>query len=295
MHGYVDLLSDRDLTALAKLSGHGPANGDAPGWFRAAPERIEAALGTTATTDALFGLDEAAPTPVPLPLDAITPLLVFAAVIHRSADDITDATHVPERIGGGLVVPVFDGGRLADFVAAGANRLFLVELLGSYTRVMSGPRWERSRGRWRRRRFSEMNPAQLARLAADLPAEERAGAYRRLGDLALFLNGVFADHSVRQTLAPIDLERIVGSVPRHHPGRSGVVQRLQSDRVDSVGAVLGALGPLWYQLAADLVPLPAMRHQLGHMAEHFDQARRFLTFTTDRWLFPQRDRLFPTI
>jgi len=300
---YLELLSDGDLAALGRFSGHGPGESDIVAWFRRKPERIGAALDDARTAEALFGLDRgvgprggagSGPRPMVEGWDTVTPVLVFAAIIHRGAGDIGDIAHVPERFGSGLVVPVFDGEQLARFASSQANRLFLVELLGSYTKVMSGPQWVRSRGRWRRRRFSEMNPAQLAAMAADIPLEDRAGAYRRLGDLALFLNGVFPDHSVRLTLSSIELERILRSIPDHHRDRHRAVQRLLTDRVDGVGPVLAALGPLWYQLAADLVSLPTMSAQLAHVAERFDQARRFLSFTTDRWLWNQRDKLFPS-
>ncbi len=71
------------------------------------------------------------------------------------------------------------------------RRLFLAELLSSYTHVASGTVWAKSGGRWRRRRFSELDPVQLARLAEVVPDWERLAVYRRLGDLALFLTGVF--------------------------------------------------------------------------------------------------------
>lgn len=221
----------------------------------------------------------------------MSPLLVFAVVVCRGAAEIGDHRHVIERFGSGVRLPVFDGDQLARFSATPEARAFLVELLGSYTRVLSGPRWERSRGRVRRRRFSEMNPAQLAQVAADLPLADRAGAYRRLGDLALFLNGVFPDHSARQTLTPIELGRIVRSLP---PGaRIESARLLEADRIDGTGPVLAALGPRWYRLAAELVPLPSMSAQLDHVADHFDQARRFLNFVTDRYLWHRRDGLFP--
>ena len=136
-----------------------------------------------------------------------------------------------------------------------------------------------------------MNPAQLAQLAVGLPYEDRAGAYRRLGDLALFLNGVFPDSAARQSLAPIDLERIFRSLP--HPARDETTRLLAADRVDGCGPVLAALGPAWYRMAAELVPIPSMAEQLADVAEHFDQARRFLNFVTDRWIFRRRDLLFP--
>ncbi|MEL6984949.1 MAG: hypothetical protein AAFO29_21140, partial [Actinomycetota bacterium] len=265
------------------VSGHGPAEG-AAAWFRVEPERIEAALADHRTLDAFFSPDPAEP------LVLLSPLLVFAIVVGRGASEIGDHPHVVERIGNRQLVPVFDGADLARFTADPAARAFLVELLGSYTRVLSGPRWERSRGRWRRRRFSEMNPAQLAQLAAETPMADRAGAYRRLGDLALFLNGVFPDNSARQSLSPIELGRVLRSLP---PGeRIESTRLLEASRIDGVGPVMAALGPAWYRLAATLVPIPGAATQLSHVAEHFESARRFLNFVTDRYLWERRDGLF---
>lgn len=281
---YVELLGDTDLELLGRASGHRPLP-DAADWFRASPSRIVGALDDPTTFEALFGPESAEP------LATVSPLLIFALVVHRGADEIGDVRHVPERLGNRLLVPVFDGDRLARFTAEPESRAFLVELLGSYTRVMSGPRWERTRGRWRRRRFSEMNPAQLALVAAELPYQDRAGAYRRLGDLALFLNGIFPDASARRSLTPIELERVLRSVPVERRGEVG--HRLLADRIDGTGPVLAALGPQWYRLAAELVPIPSMSEQLRSVADQFDQARRFLTFVADRYLWPHRDGLFP--
>ena len=285
MSRYVELLGDTDLDLLGRISGHGP-NEDRAAWFRADPGRIPTALDDRTSFARLFDQETTDP------LETVTPLLVFAVVVHRGAADIGDHLHVPERHGTRLVIPVFDGEQLARFVAKPETRLFLIELLGSYTRVLSGPRWEKTRnGRWRRRRFSEMNPAQLAQLAATLPVDERTGPYRRLGDLALFLNGVFPDHAARQTLSPIELDRILQSLPDRR--NTDVARLLETDRVDATGPVLAALGPLWYRMAAKLVPVPSMQEQLTGVADEFDQARRFLNFVTDRYLFNRRDRLFP--
>lgn len=284
---YLELLGEGDLTVLGRASKLQPA-ADAPAWFRARPERVAAALDAPATFDALF---PAGPTGPDTKLEAVTPLLIFAVMIHRAAADIGGHPHVPERVGSRLLVPLFDGGRLTAFAAEPASRLLLVELLGSFTRIASGPQWELSRGRWRRRRFSEMNPAHLARLAADLPFDERAGPYRRLGDLALFLNGVFPDHAARTTLSPIDVDRILRSIPHHD--RAELARLVERDQLDAAGPLLGALGPRWYRLAAAAVPIPSMRSQLAGLADQFEVARRFLNFVTDHYLWTRRDRLFP--
>lgn len=280
---YLELLGDTELDLLGRVSGHGPEDGAAT-WFRADAARIEAALADHHTLDAFFAPDPAEP------LVVLSPLLVFAIIIGRGASEIGDRHHVVERVGNRQLVPVFDAADLARFTADPAARAFLVELLGSYTRVMSGPRWERSRGRWRRRRFSEMNPAQLAVLAAETPMSDRAGAYRRLGDLALFLNGVFPDNSARQSLSPIELGRVLRSLPPDE--RIESTRLLEASRIDGVGPVLATLGPAWYRLAATLVPIPGASAQLSHVAEHFESARRFLNFVTDRYLWQRRDGLF---
>lgn len=280
---FLELLSDGELDLLGRASGRGPAEG-AAAWFRVDATRIEAALADHRTLDTFFSPD---PTE---PLVLLSPLLVFAIVVGRGAAEIGGHQYVVERIGNRQLIPVFDGAELARFAAEPSTRAFLVELLGSYTRVRSGPRWERSRGRWRRRRFSEMNPSQLAQLAAETPMADRAGAYRRLGDLALFLNGVFPDNSASQSLTPVELNRILRSLP---PGeRAESTRLLEASRVDGVGPVLAALGPAWYRLAASLVPIPVPAAQLGHVAEHFESARRFLNFVTDRYLWERRDGLF---
>ena len=44
----------------------------------------------------------------------------------------------------------------------------------------------------------------LASLLHIVPEDERPGVYRRLGDLALFLTGVFPDHTEMRGLGPHD-------------------------------------------------------------------------------------------
>ena len=111
------------------------------------------------------------------------------------------------------------------------------------------------------------------------------------GDLALFLNGVFPDNVARRTLTPIELDRLARSLPDRH--RVEPLRFLESERIDGTGPVLAALGPAWYRLAAGLVPIPSMSTELSRVADHFDQARRFLNFVTDRYIWQRRDRLFP--
>ncbi len=150
---------------------------------------VTAALGAAATEEAVFGTRVQAGVAV-----GVSPFLAFATAVHRTAARLETASFVEERWGPRVRIPLFDVADLQELVSDQFRRWFLVELLASYTRVSSGVTWTRTARGWRRRRFSELDPASLAEHLQVVGRAERPGVYRRLGDLALFLLGVFPDH-----------------------------------------------------------------------------------------------------
>jgi hypothetical protein len=160
--------------------------------------------------------------------------------------------------------------------------------------VASGSVLVQTRRGWRRQRFSELDPVRLAALLDVVPAEERPGIYRRLGDLSLFMTGVFPDHTATRAFAPVQAQRLL----RH--------ARLEEDEARQAGrmaepawgsggvALLERLGRRWYQLAAQSAPVrTAPLRVMEQVAERFGQARRILNLVTDTYLFPFRARWFP--
>ncbi len=139
----------------------------------------------------------------------VSPFLAFALIVHRGWDELQHVAHVDEWVGPRRRLPVLGGDDLRQFLGSSSNRLFMTELLASYTRVASGAVWVHTRRGWRRRRFSELDPVRLASLLEVVPEDERPGIYRRLGDLALFLTGVFPDHTEMRGLAPYDEGRLL--------------------------------------------------------------------------------------
>jgi hypothetical protein len=218
------------------------------------------------------------------PLVAGSPFLTFAVAVHRTGAHIERSTFVNEWVGPRQRIPVFNVGQLKDLLAEPVRRFFLVELLASYTHVASGVTWERTRRGWRRRRFSELDPLRLAGLLEVVSPAERAGVYRRLGDLALFLTGVFPDHTSVTGFAGIDAARLLRATG------------LAADPASELGglALLEYLGARWYRRAAASVkgtPIGSFT-AAAEMGERFSDARRFLNVVTDRYLFPLRDRWF---
>jgi hypothetical protein len=249
------------------------------------PELFDAVFGETGTGDP--GRDD--------PLLGASPFLLFAVAVHRVTADLASATHVLEWLGPGRRAPVFDVAPLRQFLASPWRRLFLAELLASYTHVASGSVMVSTRRGWRRQRFSELVRVRLAALLEVVADAERPGILRRLGDLALFLTGVFPDHLARRGFGPIDEGRLLraGRMP---PAREQVAAGGPTFGLGDPGAVglLELLGPRWYRAAFDLLPPPVPMGVavVGELPEHFGQARRILNLLTDRFLFGYRNQWF---
>ena len=211
----------------------------------------------------------------------VSPFLVFAVTVHRAGDDLASMIHVPERTGLRQRVPVFDAPQLADFLDSPVRRLFLTELLASFTRIASGRYRVRTGDGWRWRRYSELDPVRLAGLLDAVGESERPGVYRRLGDVVLFLAGVFPEYTQDRALSPVDASRLVRV--------AGLGAGDDHDRVVAGPAIelFEYLGARWYRNAWQLTQFRTARLAVvAEVAERFRQARRVLNHITDRYLFP---------
>jgi hypothetical protein len=264
---YLEHLTDGDLALLGA-----PTRSEPGGILErlARPETYEAVFGPGGADEAFL---------------RASPFLTFAVAVHRAAEELGATTFTREWVAPRQRVPVFDAHVLRDFIGDPLRRLFLVELLASYTHVASGSVWVHTARGWRRRRFSELDPVRLASLLEVVDERDRPGVYRRLGDLALFLTGVFPDHTALHGLGGVGRSRLL---------RSGGLTEAEPGRGAGGVSVLEALGPRWYRLAVRQVrgPLTGTMRATADVAAHFPDARRILNFVTDRFLFPFRSHWF---
>src|SRR5215471_10771744 len=269
---YASHLTDADLGLLASAAAAGTGAAVDASSLRSDPVTLLRLLEDPGAFRAVLGgRGEAVPA---------SPFLVFALSVQRAAAELASAGHVPERTGPRQRVPLFDAPALRDFLAAPARRLFLAELLASFTRVASGRYRARVGGRMRTRRFSELDPVRLAGLLDAVPQAERPGVYRRLGDVTLFLPGVFPDYATAHALGPVDAARLL---------RAAELPASQRERLAGTPAIelWEHLGARWYRAARDLAPAATARITVvGEVADRFQQARRVLNHVTDRYLFP---------
>jgi hypothetical protein len=274
---YAGHLTDADLSLLASVVA-GPAHGgravDASS-LRSEPATLLRLLEHPGVWRAVLGPDDTAPG---RPASA-SPFLVFAVFVQRATAELASMDYVPERTGLHQRVPLFDAPALRDFLGEPARRLFLAELLASFTRVASGRYRVRAGGRTRTRRFSELDPVRLAGLLDAVPRAERPGVYRRLGDVTLFLTGVFPDYASAHALGPVNAARLL---------RAAQLPAAQQERLAATPAIelLEHLGARWYRAARDLAPVATARLAVvGEVADQFRQARRVLNHVADRYLF----------
>jgi hypothetical protein len=216
----------------------------------------------------------------------VSPFLTFAIAVHRTAERLRTTTFVEERWTSRQRLPMFDVESLRQ-VLVEPNRYFLIELLASYTHVVSGATWQRTRRGWRRRRFSELDLNKLAELLDAVDPPERTGVYRRLGDLTLFLTGIFPDHSSFLDVGPVALSRLA---------RLSQLQGSPAQDLDGL-ELLEELGRRFYGLAVASARFHGAPSTPGltivaQIAERFRDARRALNVVTDWYVFPLRDRWF---
>jgi hypothetical protein len=268
---YADHLTEADVRLLSEVA---PVPGGAAAWLARDPAAIEGLLADPRVFEAVYGSAAVAAGQAVL----VSPFLAFGVAVHRAVADLSALDYLPERSGLRQRLPVFDTPELRDFLGSADRRLFLTELLASFTRVASGRYRVRSGGRSRTRRFSELDPVRLAGMLEEVPEETRPGIYRRLGDVALVLAGVFPDYAAANAIGPIDASRLLRAARVPAGDRDGLAAAPALDLLEYLGA-------RWYRAALAAAPVRTARLAVvGDVAGRFRQARRVLNHLADRYL-----------
>ena len=167
---YMEHLSAADLALLSPEGRAMAPVATRSELLAAMPGPLEELLRSDRTFESVFNSPDADD-----PLLFASPFLVFAIAVHRAAKQLESASYVSEWLGLNRRAPVFDVVNLREFMADAWHRLFLVELLASYTHVSSGSVVVRTARGIRRQRFSELDPVRLAGLLDVVSDAERPG------------------------------------------------------------------------------------------------------------------------
>ena len=287
---YLEHFTDQDVVLLCADNPRGTI-GEGRNFLRTHHDGLEDVLSSRQVFEAVFSPHGGGD-----PLLGASPFLVFSVAVHHAAVRLKSAGYVPERLGPGRNAPVFDVEELRAFVAMPWHRYFLAELLASYTHVSSGSVVVSTPRGLRRQRFSELDPVRFAGLLDVVSEAERPGILRRLGDLALFLTGVFPDYVAKQGFGPIAEGRLLRASGIAGAPREGLPREPGAAAFGDRGAVelLEQLGQRWYGGAVALLSQPLADNVavLGELPRRFRQARRVLGVVTEQCLFSHRDEWF---
>lgn len=257
MTSLVDDLSGRDLETLAGITGSEPAELLVD--LQRKPWHVHDLLSNPDVFDSI--LDRHAP-----PAQVVSPILLFAVLIHRASDELRDATYVHDWAGPKSRLPVFDVEPLREYLEDPGRLVFLAKLLASFAVPEPLP-------------IPEDDPFDLVALAAWLDAvPDRTALLRRLGDLALFSAGVFPDRAATRPLRPIDAERLgrgIGMSPDE------IIGLCDTGSTTPGFVALETLGARWYSVAYDDGGQPPVVVDVAH---RFTAARRVLNHLSDRYL-----------
>lgn len=254
----VDRFTERDIATLAALAGLTAE--EIRESARSRPWKIAELLSSDEVFDGVMDRHTH-------PLAAVSPNLLFSVLIHRAASHLRTAPYLDEWVGVGARLPVYDVEGVHDFLTDSARLMFLTDLLCAFVDPPSLP-------------MPLEDPLDLAAIAMWLDVvgdDHRVTLLKRMGDVALFLAGVFPDRTGSRPIEPVVAESL------------GRTVGLSSDEVLSLCEASGMagldayerLGSEWYGAASELTTSPLV----ADVARRFPSARRVLNHVADRFLF----------
>jgi hypothetical protein len=208
----------------------------------------------------------------------ISPWLFFTVLLRRAWRDLEREAFTVEQRGRQKLV-LFDADRVVRLLAQKAVQDYLATMLASFTRVEHMTVLaEVKPGTWRAYRTNEFNIEGMMRYSQTLDEPFRFTPYKRIGDVCLFLAGMFPKYINGQYRYPR-----TGQLRPRMRGR--VVQKIEDYE---------AYGRAFYQRAAehDAARREGLDEVLTTLSENFILAEKPLAFIATRYLQFARRTLF---
>ena len=208
----------------------------------------------------------------------ISPALYFEVLLRRAQRELEVATHTVERTGR-QSIPIFDARGVVELLARPELLGYLAQMLASFTRIRSYVVPVRVRQGIRRRlKVNDMDIDSLVRVCATADPSQRFGYYKRIADVCLFVSGVFPEHTP----------------PGQPPGAAGRWRPHSMGRTRRSLEEYETEGRRFYRLAEEHPSARELRmtEVLGLLREHFNSARKPLSFIASNYLHSGTHSLF---
>lgn len=157
--------------------------------------------------------------------------------------------------------------------------VYLAEMLSSFTRIESyAISFRKGKGVWRKIRFNDLDIFSLMSFCEVVEYEYRVGFYKRIGDICLFILGLFPDYAEHDYRYPFS-----GQVRPQIPGKI----RISPEEYDKKGRE-------FYKLAAEHLSTKEQELSEVFWALHvsFQKAKKPLNFIAEHYLHYTRHNLF---
>jgi len=133
----------------------------------------------------------------------ISPALFFEILLRKAADDLSRVGYTYEK-SRTMSIPVFDAEDLVSLLNRESLLIYLADMLSSFTRVESYAVSIRVRkGVWRKIRFNNLDIYSLMSLCDVVNDAYRFHLYKRIGDICLFILGLFPVYAERDYRYPV--------------------------------------------------------------------------------------------
>jgi hypothetical protein len=199
----------------------------------------------------------------------VSPFLFFSVLLRRLRKDLEKEAYILDVDTTGKRIPVFEGPAVAELLSDGQTRDYLAEMLSSFARTNSGIIYWKEHGAWQKRRFSDIDIDDMIDLARIIDPEMRPGLYKRVADIALFVSGIFPEHT---------------ALFATHRRSMFAAKRMLKDYEQT--------GKRFYSVAAVEIDQAHWKPALGMLAKRFTLARLALNCLSERYFKTSRARYF---
>lgn len=200
-------------------------------------------------------------------LVAISPYLLFTILLRHVRREIKKEAYLYDYEVGAKKqrVPVFAVPEVSGLLGENEALDYLAGMLASFAATKSIVLTFRdSQGRSLEKRFDDMDIDDMMQLCRQIDPAYRTRYYRRIGDIALFLSGIYPDHAAYyHFLTPRSSRRVSHGRNLHDYEREGQA---------------------FYQKAAEQTREPGHGAILSTLAQNFSNARRALNVLSERYL-----------
>jgi hypothetical protein len=208
----------------------------------------------------------------------ISPTLFFEILLRRAAGALEQKSFTLEQTRT-MKIPVFDSGDVVDLLNNDDLLVYLADMLSSFTRIESYTIAFRTKpGVWRKIRFNDLDIHSLMAFAQVVDVPHRLSFFKRIGDICLFILGIFPEHAEYDYRYPFSKQQ-----RPHIRGKMRI----------SPEAYI-AEGQKFYRLAAEHPSAEELQMAdiFRTLHENFQKVKKSLNFISDHFLQYKKSRVF---